>query len=102
MLVIWILSLLKEEFFVGVPVESALKPPGIIFMLILYLFHECTCCSLRYILFMIFLLLLFILMAQMLLFKDFHDLLVLVFDRILNFVAEQEVFLFIVAFGTSF
>jgi hypothetical protein len=55
------LSLFVEVFFIGVPVESAL-PPQALFLLI----HLLLC---------------------LLKFKDFHDLLVLVFDGVLDFVA---------------
>jgi hypothetical protein len=78
------LGLFIEVFFIGVPVESALQPRGIVFMLILHRCFEFTYCFLQYICLVVHDLLLFI---PMLLFKDFHNLLVLVFDGILNFVA---------------
>jgi hypothetical protein len=89
---VWMLSLLIEVFFIGVPVESALQPLGIVFMLILYRCFQFTYCFLQHIwlllhdrLFPFFLLLNITL--HVLLFKDFHNLLVLVFDGMLNFVA---------------
>ena len=85
------LSLFIEVFFIGVPVESALQPLAVVLMFILFHLFQSIYGFLHNALLLDLVvhgLLLFILMLiHMLLFKDFHNLLVLVFDGMLNFVA---------------